>query len=93
MTLPTSLQRFHPAVEELGYLVSHSLKLKRLLDLTIPKHIPLLLGHCSPTLPDTLPDWPNAGLVVFRGDEDALSALHTSLKAVEVDSTVTLVMS
>ena len=43
--------------------------------------------------PDTLRDWGNAGFVIFCGDGEALSALRTELKAVEVDSPVTLVIS
>lgn len=65
------------------------------MDLTIPKHIPLLLGHCSLVFADRLSDGADAGVGVLREDEEALSlsALCTSLKAVEVDCAVTLAMS
>lgn len=71
------------------------MKTKDRLDLTIPKHILLLPGHCSLVFPDALSDWANAGVGVLRGDEEALTlnALCTSLKAVEVDCAIILVIS
>ena len=59
----------------------------------MPKQITLSLGRCSPTFPDTLPDRTDAELVVFVGDIGVLSMLQTGLKAVEVVSTVILVVS
>lgn len=44
-------------------------------------------------LPETLPGRAIAGLVDSRGDGETLDVLFTSLKAVEVDSIVMLVMS
>ena len=65
------------------------------MELTIPKHMPVPLGHCSLVYPDTLSDGATAGFGLLHEDEETLllSALCTWLKAVEGDRAVILVMS